>query len=100
MFASPRIPMLEERRAVEAPERGSVAGGTRVEFTGLGAAFSVNDSVRIDGAPCAAIEVPSPSRLVCVTPQHAPGAVPPFANMNNSPLGRFGYAHQHDSSNF
>lgn len=57
------------------PTRGSVAGGTRVEVTGLGAAFSLADVVRVDGAPCASIEVPSPSRLVCVTPAHAVGTV-------------------------
>lgn len=57
------------------PQRGSVTGGTRVEFTGLGASFSLADTVRIDGLPCASVEVPSPSRLVCVTPQHAAGTV-------------------------
>ncbi|MBK6577907.1 MAG: IPT/TIG domain-containing protein [Sandaracinaceae bacterium] len=57
------------------PTRGSVAGGTRIEITGLGASFSDTDEVRLGGVPCSAIEVPSPSRLVCVAPAAPPGTV-------------------------
>lgn len=57
------------------PTRGSVAGGTRIEFTGLGASFSLADEVRIGNTPCTAIEVPSPSRLICVAPPASVGSV-------------------------
>ena len=57
------------------PTRGSVAGGTRIELTGLGASFSLGDVVRIGNAPCSSVEVPSPSRLICVAPPAAAGTV-------------------------
>lgn len=55
------------------PAVGPAAGGTTVTITGSG--FTAGTTVSIGGDAATSVTVISPSRLTCVTPAHATGAV-------------------------
>lgn len=55
------------------PNRGVVAGGTRVRIVGTG--FGAGIQFRFDNRQCADVIVESPNRATCVTPAHLPGPI-------------------------
>ena len=56
------------------PNRGSTAGGTRIDLIGMGDAFQEGDTFLFGGVDCSDLEIVSSSRAVCNAP---PGAVGP-----------------------
>lgn len=55
------------------PATGSTAGGTAVVVAGTN--FTMGSTVTIGGNAATSVVVTSPTRLTCVTPAHAAGAV-------------------------
>ncbi|HET8937576.1 MAG TPA: IPT/TIG domain-containing protein [Polyangiales bacterium] len=57
------------------PAKGAAAGGSLVELTAGGARFADDTIVEFDGEPCTELRLDTPQRVICKTPQHAPGSV-------------------------
>lgn len=59
---------------VVSPDSGATSGGTRVALTGSGTSWGAGTTVAIGGVPCVEVEVTSPTRLQCLTPEGTPGS--------------------------
>lgn len=56
------------------PSTGPTSGGTAVRLLGQGTTWNAGTTVAVDGLPCAAVQIASPTELTCTAPPDTPGA--------------------------